>query len=464
LSANGLGEWSTEIPAGSEAIAYLSCPEDQKKDLTFIEKDRLTRLPAGLVLPSAQEKELSDAGRLTTAEKAARAHALVRSVMGYDSSEPIIRLYRQDAREEQWLARVLAIGKGDCDVINGVNVLLLRKMGVPARLSVGLIGSQGRILPGLHAWSEYFDNGWQVIDASAALDGTLGPLASPAPGLPRTSRAAPAASPVPGAVRRKFLVALALALAFFALLLVRVFFIKRKSSGMAPSGISAAGGRELILPIIQQALLRPEIWGRQGPLWNHRFLPTVAGKPMTIRRAFTLLRHGRLLYCTGLNPLVAAMRHGRVPILDLRQDYFAPLLVLIPGAVDLGHIFLLQPQPWPGAGKSNGDLLSAVNDRLANGTREPTLCLLSPGLVEADFFHVSLPAAPRPRSIYFPRRFIAVNPAGEQWLAMSALFEKNRPLAVFRVLLALHSGSLLPSADPEAFLQKAAQRLLRHCP
>ena len=134
LSGNDLGEWSTEIPAGSGTVAYVSCPRDQEKDLAFFEKDRLTRLPAGLVLPPAQEKALTDAGRLTTAEKAARAHALVRSIMSYDTSEPIIRMYRQDAREVQWLARVLAIGKGDCDVINGVNVLLLRKMGVPARL------------------------------------------------------------------------------------------------------------------------------------------------------------------------------------------------------------------------------------------------------------------------------------------------------------------------------------------
>lgn len=185
---------------------------------------------------------------------------------------------------------------------------------------------------------------------------------------------------------------------------------------------------------------------------------------MTIRRAFTLLRRGRLLYFTGPNPLVEAMRHSRVPILDLCQDYFAPLLVLIPGAINLNRIFQLQPQPLPGSGKTNGDLLSAVNARLTNGIRKPALCLLSPGLGEADFFHVSLPAAPRRKIIFFPQRFIAVNPAGEQWLALSALFEKNRPLAVFRVLHALHAESLLAVADPEAFLKEAAQELLRGCP
>ena len=40
-------------------------------------------------------------------------------------------------------------------------------MGIPARLVIGLIGVQGRIQSGLHAWSEYFDRGWKISDASA---------------------------------------------------------------------------------------------------------------------------------------------------------------------------------------------------------------------------------------------------------------------------------------------------------
>ena len=119
------------------------------------------------------------------------------------------------------------------------------------------------------------------------------------------------------------------------------------------------------MPIIQQALLQPEIWGRQSPLWNHRFLPTVNGKPMTIRRALALLRRGRLLYFTGQNPLVEALSHGRVPILDLCQDCFAPLSVLTSRRHKPGSHIPAAAAALAGCRKDTmDDLLAAVNARL----------------------------------------------------------------------------------------------------
>ena len=463
--SNNLGEWNAEIPAAPETVNYRSCPESRKTELAATEIDRLTRLPAAMEWPAEFETALAAARSLPVSEKAALARAMVRAAVGYDISEPTVRLYRQFAHGQTWLARVLAIGKGDCDVINGVNVLLLRRMGVPARLAVGLIGSRGRIGPGLHAWSEYFDRGWQIVDASAATDLAATPAASRSERpLPTGSDPAVWTSPLPERFFGKSNILVAVGLAAMALPLIIVWLSGRKRQRRRAAMLPPPQGKELILPLIQQAVLQPEIWGRQSPLWNHRFLPTIHGRPMAIRRAFTLLRRGRLLFCTSLNPLAAAMNNRDMPILDLRQSFFTPLLNLIPGALNLDLLLQLQPLPLPKLENGSEDLLAAVNALLSKKLRKTTLCLLSPGLHDADFFNVSLPFTPNQRRFFFPRRFIAVNPAGKRLAELSILFKQNRSLAVFRFLQALNSVSLLPVADPHAFLRKTARQLLRQGP
>ncbi len=467
LSANRHGEWSTEIDGVPATISYRSCPQKQKQWLAFMEMARLTRLPDGLEWPAAIERSLAEALLLTSTEKAARAYALVRELITYDDSETTARSYREDARNRQWLARVLAIGKGDCDVINGVYVLLLRKMGIPARLAVGLLGNRGHIQTNLHAWGEYFDNGWQIADASAVEAETalrtpgsekIPPSQGDSPGVvsPRSGTAATGFKYV--AVSALILLVLTVIL----FLLKKEKFARRRST--ANPTISAQKSKEFLMPVIQQALLQPEIWGQQNLLWNYRFLPTLKGKPISINRALALLRRGRLMLTTNKNQLAAAMSRRGTPILDLSQDFFTPLLNFLSGAVNLAALYRLQPQPPSGPGRKADSLLKAVNHVLGNKLKKPTICLLSPGLRENDFFYISLPATPRQKHFFFPRRFIAVNPSGRHLSTLTALYEKNRALAVFKFLQALNSESLLPVADPDAFLKKAARRLLSQRP
>jgi hypothetical protein len=182
---------------------------------------------------------------------------------------------------------------------------------------------------------------------------------------------------------------------------------------------------------------------------------------MTIDRALALMRRGRLLFFTSRNPLFAALKHSRIPILDLSAECFAPLRNFFSDAVDLDLLCRLQPQPLIRERETAHDLLAAVNAFLP---KKSATCLLSPGLRDAEFLYVSLPVAPRQKHYFFPQRFIAVNPLGKEFTGASTLFERNRPLAIFRFLQALAAGSLLPVADPQALLKKAARRLLRRQP
>jgi transglutaminase-like putative cysteine protease len=464
LAVTSQDEYSVELQAGPGTVAYRSCPQDQGRELPLAEISRLTRLPEKLDLPAALAGPLAEAISLPAADRVARADALVRGSIRYDISGQTVRAYQRLVPGQPWLAGVLAIGKGDCDMINGVNVLFLRKMGIPARLVIGLIGRQGRIRSGLHAWSEYFDRGWKIVDASAGMAGAT--IAEPETEWPPlgAGNSLPPPPPIPGPGSAGSGDWLVPALAMAVVALVLAFLLKRKADHRRSAKITmpaAETGRELLLPIIQQALLQPEIWGRESPLWNHPFLPTAGGKPMAIRRALKLLRRGRLFFFSGRNPLAAAMNRSGIPVLDLSAECFTSLRNFFSPAVDLDLLLRLQPQPPAKTRKNADDLLAAVNAFLPENS---ATCLLSPGLRDADFLPVSLPATPRQRSLYFPRRFIAVNPSGNAFAGSSILYEKNRPLAIFRFLQALAADSLLPVADPQALLKKAARRLLRRSP
>ena len=80
--------------------------------------------------------------------------------------------YTNDARladvfrshQGTWLQKAVATGVGDCDILNGLMVLLLRASGRNAFLSVGLVGENGKVRRAFHAWTRYYDNGWTSLE------------------------------------------------------------------------------------------------------------------------------------------------------------------------------------------------------------------------------------------------------------------------------------------------------------
>ncbi len=87
----------------------------------------------------------------------------------YDRSAELARLHtRAQGAGQGFIDRTIELGKGDCDVQNGLLVALMQASGVSARLAVGYLGVDGKALPWLHAWAEYRDEHghWQIADAS----------------------------------------------------------------------------------------------------------------------------------------------------------------------------------------------------------------------------------------------------------------------------------------------------------
>ncbi len=145
---------------------------------------------------------------LAVNERVGQLLVFVKSRVAYDRSEEMARRHAEAVeRNQSFIDRTLELGKGDCDVQNGLLVALLQAADVPARLAVGYLGIEGKALPWLHAWVEYRDERghWHIADASERTSPQPPVVASTGPA--RTEGKAPERRPEPASARNPALVA-----------------------------------------------------------------------------------------------------------------------------------------------------------------------------------------------------------------------------------------------------------------
>ena len=467
VSATAQGEAMARLPAGG-MVAYAACPALGADAPPGEDAGLFLSLPSGLALPADLEAEIAANRPVGAGQRAALALALTRDRLAYSAAAETARRFRSEAGRGRWLDRVLRIGAGDCDVINGFQVLLLRRLGVPARLVIGLVGDNGAALPRLHAWAEYLDGDWQVSDATPlSRSGVPFPTATAA-------AAAPAPAPGPASTLPKRNRALPLLLAVLGTVALVSFAVRLALAGRDRAEPVAAAADEIRGPLLQiarQSLLRPDAWGADNPLRRHPLLPLVNGGRISLLRAESLSRRQRLLVTANRNPLALSLAAAGAAVLDLSQPAYAPLHAVLEEAIDADMLCRLRPKP-PG----QDGLLAAVNAFLvpqaaagrtgarpwSTGRRRtrPAPCLLAAGTPEPGILAVDLPVAPLNPPFHFPRRFIAVSPRAQGFLDATVLFRDNPGLAVLRFLRLLGEEGALPQGSLPSLLRRAARRLL----
>lgn len=162
----GDGAALVTLPDHGGVLHFVTGPERAPGALTEEDRKLLTRIPEDLPWPEGLDEALEESAGLPVDHRVLAAVAITQRLLEYDDSKKSAALYRELKKSDGWLGFVLATGRGDCDVLNGVAILLLRRLEVPSRLAVGLVGAEGKLAPGLHAWTEYYDRGWHAVDAS----------------------------------------------------------------------------------------------------------------------------------------------------------------------------------------------------------------------------------------------------------------------------------------------------------
>lgn len=490
------------VPRGG-VLRYRCCLPEKGEAPSPESFQRLIQLPRGMGFPDSIRTELDKSMNIPVDKKVDRAVQLTASLLFYNDSEETAAKYADSTGKADWFGRALEIGAGDCDILNGVTILLLRKMGIPSRLVIGLVGESGRVLPGMHAWIEYFEaeTGWRSLDATAYIGASVSPPSSTSPtsststtsttsttssrGTGEVVRMPPmfhrlSETPVKAADPREvspvplpaepaiktgtgngFSLYNPLFLSFASILLLLFFFlvlvkIKPKERFFADREIPQV--EENLAGMALHALLHPQAWGDDSNIRNVAIIPTILGVPISLRRALTLSKAGKLFFIGKTNPLADHLKKSSVPILQGGHAAFDPLIKALPEAVNLDHITGLRAVP-PGASASAdllvGELLTAVN-RLVSPP-----CLTAPGLEKEAFADVDLSPLPPSylRRMGLPARFIAVNPNNGNVKILAALFEKNPQLAQFQLVKALLKESVLIPGPADRIIHRVSLRL-----
>ncbi len=293
-------------------------------------------------LPAQLEAEVAGWHALPTAERVARATALVRRTVHYRVGGPALG-------GGGFVAAALAAGAGDCDVQNAVLAVVLTGAGVPARLAVGYTGRDGSVAPVLHAWVEYLREGHvAVADASAV---TPAAVSAQPPGRRSSTRAADAA---PGAA-----LAAAAAVGGLLALIAAAFLGQRRDRRRLELGDSADAAE-----MLHGVLLRERPWPGAEILLQRPLIPLVGGGWTSLKRARRLAAVGALgasrrgsalvrrAVAGGATVVDAARPAGRVAadglgLADL--DALAPLVVrrvLPPLALEVNRVAAHLKERW----------------------------------------------------------------------------------------------------------------------
>jgi hypothetical protein len=469
----------------SGVIRYQCCPEPERDSLSMSMVERLTQLPQHLSMPASIQKVLSDSMELSTGKKVEIALGITISLLKYDDSAEIAEKYR-NSLDSDWLQKVLGIGAGDCDILNGVTILFLRRMGVPARLAIGLIGENGKILPGMHAWTEYFDGRWRYLDSaiytpSTRETGTTSPIPHTFQRYPEAAykldqpidmeaiKALPFKKNEMFENREKQRVSVTRRRSFYPLLLFAIFFIfallillliltRRKRPDRPFKAEDMPRVKDNLAGMALHALLHPRAWGENTNIRNVKIIPTITGAPLSLHQALKLSKTGRLFYISQTNPLVRHLEKASVPILKTGHPAFDPLIKLLPGGINLDRITALRAVvPEKADNSLMGQLLSGVSRLLS------LPCLVAPGLLTEDFFDVDLTPLPSLSGsvIGIPSQFIAVNPGSNQIQSILSLFKENPQLAQFKLVnILLKESGLFPTSH-HLILEKVSRHLLK---
>jgi hypothetical protein len=272
--------------------------------------------------PPAAAARADELAALPISTRAVAAAEFVRRRVAYDTSAETVAKHRDARRRSIGLfARAAAIGAGDCDVQNSLVAAMLAEAGVRSRLAVGWVGFGGRARTGLHAWTEYRDEGgsWQVIDASVgAADGPSAADAIPVPEEP------------PDRQRTGFLAWVALALSALLALAAVAILCGRRSWRRS----FRAGGEDDVVGLLRGAAIRPHAFEEIHSLVTRRLLRLLGGRPISLARARQAARRGHLACGSRRSRLARRAARGGGLVLDLDRAESAAVADVLT-AIDL---------------------------------------------------------------------------------------------------------------------------------
>ncbi len=393
-------------------------------------------------LPAETAEILARLRRLDAGRAATLGERWVGQRVAYDTSEAAVRQHREAHRDGVgFVDRCLSVGAGDCDVLNALLATLLHRAGFEVRLAVGLVGSDGRARPGLHAWVELQDEdgSWRTADASRWPPRSVRPapnVASQVAGLQPSGGWSPTGGIVSG--RTLWLAATVALIAAAAAVGLRRRLVVDDVRWSDETDLER---------LLRGALERPEAFSGVPALFSRPVVPLLGGGGIDLDRARKLAARGRLAFSCGPSSLALEAVRRRRPVLDGRRGEGSAVATAL-GAVDLDRWqrLLDEGRPHPVT-----ERLAAALERAGDHCR----VLTAPGVPNGVAVLGAWLLGPD------RGRVIVVDDAGDLWRRVREL-EADRPRTAVFVLAeaTVHGLSVLQSRRRRLLRRLAADCLV----
>ena len=441
---------------------------------------RLLKLPASMTLPPELEAVAIHAAQYPgLPDRVEAAYQFVKSRLLYDRSPATAAAHLRFLSANPttgWLDFVFRTGRGDCDVKNTVLMALLRQVGVPARLAVGLVGVQGRVMPGAHAWVEYYDNRWRTADATGKnmlptqTPSPTGPTPDPVLATGTEEQTEPEGWTVlfgPGHRLKTMAVGAAVTSMLFGLFALVLLVFGKSTQQLFTSGDREARYK-VAAKMLTHALIHRDSWRMETGLARRKLLPMLGTKKrMSLVQATKRGRRGTLWFSNGKPSLATGAVKRGAAILDIADPTFAQVVSRLPGIVSLdeiAHLKPIRPRKAPDHLKPIGDHLSHVNRLLSKSGIKGEPVFLSEVMTGALSRDVDLRYLPVENQTDWPKRFIAVR-ADSHLVQLRTELGKTEPeLAAFLTLDLLLTQSRFLQSRQRQIRIAAAQNVLGTLP
>lgn len=503
LNTDSAGGSRVMVPA-TGMLSYRCCSENFAGNLTDEDRARTLFIPLGTKFPENLENHLKELLSINLEKKVDEVMALTAKMLAYDDSLATALKYEKKNNDAAWLDFVLSVGAGDCDIINGVAVLMLRRLDVPARLVVGIVGENGNIIPGMHAWFEYYHQTWRTADAtlySPLIRGgsaqTVLPMPeslarSTRPEIPNPSRSLSSSTAIqadrsvnsanpdyltksdpagkivtvknaPEPISVLFIV---MTILLGTLIFSGFFLLLKRRKHPQKNPFADADREKVVEHLVGMALhwlLHPQVWGDETDIKYVRILPTLGKQRISLKQALKLSEKGRLCHLDGHHAWASHLAKYPAPILRTGLSTYDPLIKILPGAVNLTVIAGFRVAAGVAARPSTDHVLETVETEaiLHEVSRLIGIpCLAAPGLNSQSFYDVDLSRPRSLRTLGLPQKFIAVNTQNEFFRSIMVLCISNRPLGIYKLTEAVVTESMLPNDPPDYIMEQAAKKML----
>ncbi|GEM_PF-1028894 len=271
-------------------------------------------LSANAELPEKLQKQALALQKLDLPSRVQRALDLTRSHVAYDTGMECSAAHRLAIdNKEPFIVRALAIGRGDCDVQNGILLAILHAADVPAYLAIGYVGHDGRATPWMHAWVVFLglEGRWKIADATTSAPPDLGTKATTPLNVATTSTGTSnAKSP---ASRESRNLGMIIGIGGFGAHIVLLGYAHIR--GRTRRAVTADESID-IAALLRGALERPLAFHHLPALFHRKLVPLRTGSHTSLNRARALADSGRLYVGTERTEFSRRAVERGIEILD----------------------------------------------------------------------------------------------------------------------------------------------------